>query len=83
MVDLDALPLVFTRADALDLGLRLCAAWVRDIAAVSAGAADVAFNRDRLTELERQAAAIHVGRARRAVELVQDTRRRLELTVSE
>ena len=71
------------RTEALDLGLQLCAAWVRDLAAVAAGAADVAFNRDRLAELERQAAAIDVGRARRAVELVQDTRRRLELNVSE
>ena len=71
------------RTDALDLGLHLCAAWLRDLAAVAAGAEDVAFNRDRLAELERQADSIDVRAARRAVELVQDTRRRLELNVSE
>ena len=71
------------RTEALDLGLQLCAAWLRDLAAIAAGAPDVAFNRDRLAQLERQAGAVDVGSARRAVELVQDTRRRLELNVSE
>jgi DNA polymerase-3 subunit delta' len=71
------------RTEALDLGLELCATWIRDLAAVAAGAPDVAFNRDRLPELERQAEAVDLARARRGVELVQDTRRRLDLNVSE
>jgi DNA polymerase-3 subunit delta' len=71
------------RTEILDLGLELSATWIRDLAAVAAGARDVAFNRDRLAELERQAKRSDVGRARRGVELVQDTRRRLELNVSE
>ena len=71
------------RTEILDLVLELSATWIRDLAAVAAGARDVAFNRDRLAELERQAERSDVGRARRGVELVQDTRRRLELNVSE
>ena len=71
------------RTEVLDLGLELCASWIRDLAAVAAGARDVVFNRDRLDDLDRQSQRIDVGRARRGVELVQDTRRRLELNVSE
>lgn len=71
------------RTEALDLGLELCASWTRDLAAVAAGARDVVFNRDRLEELDRLSPRVDVGRARRGVELVQDTRRRLELNVSE
>ena len=71
------------RTEALDLGLELCAAWIRDLAAIASGAPDVVFNRDRLPELERRAAALDLTQARRGVELVQDTRRRLELNVSE
>jgi DNA polymerase III subunit delta' len=50
---------------------------------VATGARDVVFNRDRLEDLDRQSQRIDVGRARRGIELVQDTRRRLELNVSE
>jgi DNA polymerase III subunit delta' len=71
------------RTAVLDLGLALCAAWFRDLAATAAGAVNVAFNRDRLTELEAQASGLDAGSARRAAELVQDTRRRLDLNVSE
>jgi DNA polymerase III subunit delta' len=85
------------RTELLDLGLRLAAAWFRDLAAVAAGAEDVVHNRDRITPLRSQAArerhveppggAKHGTRssagARRAVELVEDTRRRLDLNVSE
>ncbi|MGC1851552.1 MAG: hypothetical protein WA687_03830, partial [Solirubrobacterales bacterium] len=46
-------------------------------------AADVAYNRDRLTQLQSQADGLDPGAARRAAELVQDTRRRLDLNVSE
>lgn len=71
------------RTDLLDLGLALTAAWYRDLAAVAAGAPEVAHNRDRLDELAERAANLDPSRARHAAELVQDTRRRLDLNVSE
>jgi DNA polymerase-3 subunit delta' len=71
------------RTDLLDLGLRLAATWFRDLAAASSGATDVAYNRDRLAQLHSQAADLDPNSARRAAELVQDTRRRLDLNVSE
>ena len=71
------------RTEVLDLGLTLTGAWFRDLAAIAAGAAEVAYNRDRLAQLQSQAAGLDPGRARRAAELVQDTRRRLDLNVSE
>jgi DNA polymerase III subunit delta' len=71
------------RTDMLDLGLGLAAAWFRDLAAVSADAADVVYDRDRLAELRHRAAGLDPNAARRAAELVQDTRRRLDLNVSE
>jgi DNA polymerase-3 subunit delta' len=71
------------RTDLLDLGLNLVAAWFRDLAATASGAADVVYNRDRLTELRSQATGLDPSSARRAAELVQDTRRRLDLNVSE
>ncbi|HEX3174633.1 MAG TPA: hypothetical protein VHQ43_10520 [Solirubrobacterales bacterium] len=71
------------RTELLDLGLALTAAWFRDLAAIAAGAPDVAFNRDRLAQLQPQATSLDPNRARRAAEQVQDTRRRLDLNVSE
>jgi DNA polymerase-3 subunit delta' len=50
---------------------------------LATGATDVAFNRDRLAELQAQAAGMDPAQPRRAAELVQDTRRRLDLNVSE
>jgi DNA polymerase III subunit delta' len=71
------------RTEILDLGLELCADWFRDLAAVGAGAEQVAFNRDRLDQLRSQAAGLDPGRARAAAETVQETRRSLDLNVSE
>ncbi len=71
------------RTELLDLGLRLAAAWFRDLAAAASGAGDVAYNRDRLAQLQSQAEGLDPNGARRAAELVQDTRRRLDLNVSE
>jgi DNA polymerase-3 subunit delta' len=71
------------RTEILDLGLELCAAWLRDLAAVAAGATDVAFNRDRLDLLSDQAARLDPASARRGAEAVQETRRGLDLNVSE
>jgi DNA polymerase III subunit delta' len=71
------------RTEILDLGLELVAAWFRDLAATAAGAADVIYSRDRLDELQACAASLDPAQPRRAMELVQDTRRRLDLNVSE
>lgn len=71
------------RTAILDLGLELCASWLRDLAAVAAGAEDVAFNRDRLDQLRSQANGLDAGGARRGAEAVQETRRSLDLNVSE
>jgi len=71
------------RTEVLDLGLELTAAWFRDLAASAAGAAEVAHNRDRLAALESAAAGLDPAAPRRAAELVEDTRRRLDLNVSE
>jgi DNA polymerase-3 subunit delta' len=71
------------RTEILDLGLELTAAWFRDLAAVASTAPEVAYNRDRLVDLQSQAAALDPARPRRAAELIQDTRRRLDLNVSE
>ncbi len=71
------------RTEILDLGLELCAAWLRDLAAIAAGAEDVAFNRDRLDQLRSQAAGLGAAQARAGAEVVQETRRSLDLNVSE
>lgn len=71
------------RTELLDLGLSLVATWFRDLAATAAGATDVVYNRDRPSQLQSQAAGLDPNRAREAAELVQDTRRRLDLNVSE
>jgi DNA polymerase-3 subunit delta' len=71
------------RTEMLDLALELNATWFRDLAAAASGAAEVIFNRDRLADLQSRAASLDPARPRRAAELVQDTRRRLDLNVSE
>jgi len=71
------------RTELLDLGLGLAAAWHRDLAVTAAGATEVVHNRDRLAELQAQAAGLDPAAPRAAAELIQDTRRRLDLNVSE
>jgi len=71
------------RTEVLDLGLELAGSWYRDLAAAASGAEEVVFNQDRLEELRGRAASLDPSRPRRALELVQDTRRRLDLNVSE
>jgi DNA polymerase III subunit delta' len=71
------------RTALLDLGLGLAAAWLRDLAAVASGTAEVVHNRDRFGPLCAQAEGLDLPAARRAAELVVDTRRRLDLNVSE
>jgi DNA polymerase III subunit delta' len=71
------------RTEILELGFELCATWLRDLAAVASGAEAVVFNRDRLEKLRGQANGLDPALARRGAELVQETRRGLELNVSE
>jgi DNA polymerase-3 subunit delta' len=71
------------RTEIFQLGFELCAAWLRDLAAVAAGAEEVAFNRDRLERLHAQANGLDGARSRRGAELAEETRRGLDLNVSE
>jgi DNA polymerase III subunit delta' len=71
------------RTEILALALELTATWLRDLAAVASGAEEVAFNRDRLDRLREQAEGLDPVAARRGAELVQETRRGLDLNVSE
>ncbi len=71
------------RTAALDLGLHLLTAWLRDLAAVADGAPELVLTADRRAELGEDAEGLEPGRARRAAELVMDTRRRLQVNVSE
>jgi DNA polymerase-3 subunit delta' len=71
------------RTEILDLALELCAAWLRDLAALAAGAEEVVFNRDRVEALREQAGGIDATAARQGAALVQETRRGFELNVSE
>jgi DNA polymerase-3 subunit delta' len=70
------------RTEGLDLGLALIAAWLRDLAAAAEGAEDLLLNADRTAEL-RAAPETDPRRARRAAELVMETRRRLQVNVGE
>lgn len=71
------------RTEALDAGLGLMASWLRDLAAVAEGAESLVLNADRLEELQAEAAGLDPRAARRAAELVMDTRRRLQVNVAE
>ena len=71
------------RTAALDLGLALIAAWLRDLAAVADGAPELVLTSDRREQLEADAEGLDGRRARRGAELVMDTRRRLTVNVSE
>jgi DNA polymerase-3 subunit delta' len=68
---------------ALEHALQLIGLWYRDLACMSAGAEELVHHSDRLDAL-REDAALRDGTAwRAAVELVDDTRARLALNVSE
>lgn len=67
---------------ALDHALQLTGLWYRDLACVAAGAPELAFHADRAQELQSDATSdLHA--LQRAQELVDDTRARLILNVSE
>jgi DNA polymerase III subunit delta' len=67
----------------LDLALQLVALWFRDLAAVAWGAEDVVYAVDRLPALRAAAERGDGAAFRRAVELVEETRERLLVNVSE
>ena len=69
------------RTEALDLGLALCCAWYRDLAAVATGADFVVPNADRRDQLAEDEARARQPSYR--LEWVLDTRRRLRVNVSE
>ena len=71
------------RTEALDLGLALVAAWLRDLAAVAEGADELVLNTDRARRSRTMAEGLDGRRARRGAELVMDTRRRLQVNVAE
>ena len=71
------------RTETVDLGLALLGSWMRDLAAAAEGGPELALNSDRTAELAELAEGLDGRRARRAGELVLDTRRRLTVNVSE
>ncbi len=71
------------RTAALDLALALAGRWYLDLAAIGWGAAELVANVDRAEALAADADACDPQRLRAAAELVEDTRRRLQLNVTE
>ena len=68
---------------ALDHGLQLAGLWYRDLACVAAGAPELVHHADRADALREDAEGRRPRALREAVELVEDTRARLALNVSE
>jgi DNA polymerase-3 subunit delta' len=66
---------------ALDHALQLAGLWFRDVAVVASGAPELAFNADRAAELAADAEGRTPAALRRAQELVDDTRARLQVNV--
>ncbi|MGH2904324.1 MAG: ATP-binding protein [Solirubrobacteraceae bacterium] len=71
------------RTQALDLTLRLSELWLRDVLCVAEGASECVYAVDRLGELTEDARGRDGETLRAGVELVQDTRLRLAVNVSE
>ena len=71
------------RTQALDLTLRLAELWLRDVLCVAEGAPECVYAVDRLDELTADAGGRDGAPLRAGVELVQDTRLRLAVNVSE
>jgi DNA polymerase-3 subunit delta' len=69
--------------ETLDHALQLTGLWYRDLACVAAGAPELAFHADRTGELARDAQDRDPHALTTAQELVDDTRARLILNVSE
>jgi DNA polymerase-3 subunit delta' len=62
--------------------LDLLAGWYRDVLAASVGATGVAFNADKVVELDEDGPLVNAPAAERAVEAVAETTRSFELNVS-
>jgi len=71
------------RTRALDLTLRLSELWLRDVLCLAEGTPECVYAVDRRGELEQDAQGRAGERLREGIELVQDTRLRLPLNVSE
>jgi DNA polymerase III subunit delta' len=71
------------RTEALDVSLRLVELWLRDVLCLCEDAGELVHAVDRRAELEQDAGGRGGVMLRRAIELVQDTRLRLALNVSE
>jgi DNA polymerase III subunit delta' len=71
-----------TETAALDLALQIVSLWYRDLACVAWGADDLVHHVDRRSQLEADEGR-DPGRLRAAIELVEDTRQRFQLNVSE
>lgn len=71
------------QTEAIEHALQLAGLWYRDLACVASGAPDLAHNADRGTVLAQDAQGRRPAALREAVELVDDTRARLALNVSE
>jgi DNA polymerase III subunit delta' len=71
------------RTQALDLTLRLAELWLRDVLCVTEGAPECVYAVDCADELRADAEGRNGVALRASVELVQDTRLRLALNVSE
>jgi hypothetical protein len=67
----------------LDLSLELVGIWFRDLVAVGSGREAQAFNLDRRGELADDTRGRDLGRLIDALDLCEDTRRRLERNVLE
>jgi DNA polymerase-3 subunit delta' len=67
----------------LDQGLELVGLWLRDVACVADAAEDLVHNIDRLAELREDAEGRSSAAVREAQGVVEETRRRLDLNVSE
>ncbi len=71
------------QTETLDLALALIALWYRDLGCIAFGAPELVAHADRRAELQADAADRDGRVARRAVELVEETRRRLSVNVTE
>jgi DNA polymerase-3 subunit delta' len=67
----------------LDLGLALVEFWYRDLSCIALGAPDLVAATDRRAELEADATGRDPVALRQAIELVEDTRKRLLVNVDE
>ena len=68
---------------ALDQGLELAGLWLRDVACVADGAEELVHNVDRLALLREDAEGRRSAALRDGQLLVEETRRRLEVNVTE